>query len=361
MDKRLLTIIAPIKNARNFLTDHVNRLCALASVTGGELLFIDNNEDESELRHIKRISEEYNIERVRLEKNQMDLGVHGSLQKALDMVETPYVTYVAADDLIFEGYVFGAIDVLNSHPGVTVVWGRQYISDILGGQAMVQRKNPFPCELNGRVTGNSLRAMLCNYPVDTGLIVRTNEARYVRGFENHAWYFELQACGDGYILDTDHFVNGKHPGQESKKMYLDHSQIEVEERFFRYMEQQCLRAYGSAGLIAARLFNSARLQGGQFLSTLESFVCASSDRSWSSIKAEPTSMLQLVTLYFNLMIYESLEERGELIYRSSLASTAKNPPLKFADQVDAIYSFGRGIGAFPDGAPIDVLRRRLFS
>lgn len=355
-----LTIISPIKSAGSFLRPHVERLVALASQANAEILVIDNNEDERELDEVRRLTRNYGNSGIRLEKNEVDLGVHGSLQKALTMTRTPYVTYVAADDILLPDYVSEAPNILMSCPSVSVVWGRQYVVDIASGNAPAQRKNPFPEGVSGRVAGDSLRALLCNFPVDTGLIARTNEVRYVGGFKNHGWFFELHECGDGYILDVDHFINGKHPQQESKKMYVNKAQVEIEGSFFSYIEKRCEKLYGPAGMIAARLFNSGRLQGGQFVATLESFICSKADRSWSAIKDDAYAMQQLVTVYLTLILYECFEENGRFAYKSLMTSTGSNPPQDIGTQINALFSVAKNIGALDRfDSPVS-LRNHLF-
>ena len=355
-----LTIISPIKSAGSFLAPHVERLVALASLPNTQILIIDNNEDESELAEVRRLAEAYINSGIRLEKNERDLGVHGSLQKALDLTQTPYVTYVAADDILLPEYVVEAPKILASCPSVSVVWGRQYFVDVASQDAPAERKNPFPLDVSGKVSGNSLRALLCNFPVDTGLIARTNEVRHVGGFKNHGWFFELQEWGDGYVLDVDHFVNGKHPHQESKKMYSNKAQVTIEGKFFSYIENRCEDLYGPAGMIAAKLFNSGRLQGGQFLAVLESFICSQAGRSWSAIKEDAYAMQQLVTVYVSLILYECFEEHGRFTYKSSMASTGKNPPQDIGTQIDALFSVSKNIGALDTFASPVSLRNHLF-
>ncbi len=363
-----LTIIAPIKNAGAFLADHVNRLVSLVREANAELLFIDNNRDHAELNFIKDVIADFKDLSVRTEKNDADLGVHGSLQKALMMTRTPYVTYVAADDIVFSEYLNGAVNVLTTHPSVSMVWGRCYVAKVenlkefYGGgasrlyRALQQegaasirgtlRPSPFPEDLQGQVSGNSIRTILSNYPVDTALVVRTNELKYVGGFINHEWPAKVQGCGDGYILNVEHLVNGKHPQQEAKRMYAEKILATVEGNLYRYVEDRCEELYGPQGMVAARLFNAGKVQGGQFLLTLESFVCSKAVTPFSVIRDDVNLMQELITIYLSLILYECFHDVDTgFSYNNLLDSTASNSPKIIGDQIDQIFLTAKGIGA----------------
>jgi len=359
MDRDLLTIITPIKNSLKFLESHMKRLMSISSDLGADLLVIDNNDDESELNYVRQLAKSFNHINIIYEKNSTDLGVHGSLQKALQMVTTQYVTFVAADDIIFKNYIVRALEVLRADQTISLVWGRGYVANASSGRAtnLKLRTNPFPNLGERKVSGNPVRALLCNYPVDTGLVVRTNEVLKVGGYSSHEWFFRIQEMGSGYILDTDHFVNGKHADQESKRMKAGTEQMDVELSFFPYIEKICRNEHGVAGLLAARLFNAARFGGGDYLSALGSFLSSLDGRPIRSVRSDAELMNEFIYTYVRLIMYECILEGEVLKYNFSLETNNVKKIKPINSQINSIIAFAeKNIPTWRYSSALDIYR-----
>ena len=360
MDKELLTIISPIKDAMAFLEAHMNRLMSISSELGIKLLIIDNNSHDSELNYVRQLAVNFSHLNIKYEKNLQDLGVHGSLQKALKMVTTPYVTYVAADDVIFKDYIVRALNVLEADESISLVWGQGYMVELLTGGSPLKRVNPFSNLGEGKITGNSIRALLSNYPVDTGLVVRTDDAIKVGGLHN-TWHYRIQELGASFVLESKHFINGKHPKQESKRMISTTEHLDSELKNHSYLEQMCYNSNGSVGLLAARLFNAARLQGGDFVSVLFKFFTARNEISFSVVKIDTGRGQQLVDIYLQLIMYQCLLDGETLKYRLPLVSTDSNAPSNINVQIKVLIKFHSTLGGSFNYSSVSDFYRHLFS
>ena len=99
-------------------------------------------------------------------------------------------------------------------------------------------------------------------------------------------------------------------------------------------------------MLAARLFNAGKIQGGQFLLALESFICSKAVTPFSVIRDDVNLMQELITIYFSLILYECFYDVDTgFSYNNLLDSTASNSPKIIGDQIDQIFLTAKGIGA----------------
>jgi glycosyltransferase involved in cell wall biosynthesis len=142
----VITAVFPTYNAADAvaaLVDSVRRQDAPASAPPDrwlEVIFIDNASTDDT---VERIEQELAVAelpyRVRVIRNEENLGLSRSFNRALEAVATKYVLTCHADCLFASGdYLARLVALLDQHPDVAVVSG-QPIADVSGGLSRVEK------------------------------------------------------------------------------------------------------------------------------------------------------------------------------------------------------------------------------
>jgi GT2 family glycosyltransferase len=141
-----ITVIFPTYRAAGAVEGLVEGIARQRPPTGAdpdgwlEALFIDNASPDDTVARLERalgtVSPPFP---VRVVRNETNLGLARSFNRALGMVETDYVLTCHADcRFADEGYLARAVELLDRHPDVAVVSG-QSIADVEAGLSRVEK------------------------------------------------------------------------------------------------------------------------------------------------------------------------------------------------------------------------------
>jgi glycosyltransferase involved in cell wall biosynthesis len=216
MDK-LVTVILPTYNASGFLGQWKQKFDAIEGRGHIKILAIDNGSTDG--------TQEFLTENILFDEdvfvqNETNLGHGGSSQKALHMLNTPYCIYVNADDYLGPSYLKASMDAISKRGDISITFGHCYSFNSDNPEKISARRvNFYPSP--GLYSGDLLKGWYANFPVDAGLLVKTEIAKSVGGFTNPAWFALAQHNQTLCFINVDHMYSGKHQQQESKRFLQD--------------------------------------------------------------------------------------------------------------------------------------------
>ena len=98
MEKRLLTIIIPGYNVADFIVDTLHEVFKQCE-SNFEVIYVDDASNDNTLMLIHQNFKNFILEkRLSVIESDVNCGPATARQKALDKVQTPYVTFLDADD-----------------------------------------------------------------------------------------------------------------------------------------------------------------------------------------------------------------------------------------------------------------------
>lgn len=106
-----ITLVVPTYNGATLLPD------LLPGIKSQEeefhsIIFIDDCSRDNSLQ----VASDFGFERAVFISNEQNLGLYGTLNKAISLVESEFVAFVFQDDLIFDGYAKEMTDVIRRRP-----------------------------------------------------------------------------------------------------------------------------------------------------------------------------------------------------------------------------------------------------
>lgn len=100
--KELISIIIPVYNAQEYIAECLNSICKQI-YSNFEVIVIDDASTDKTLDEINKIIKKDN--RIKLFKNEKNMGCAYSRNLGLQMYKGEFITYVDADDVITEDYL----------------------------------------------------------------------------------------------------------------------------------------------------------------------------------------------------------------------------------------------------------------
>jgi GT2 family glycosyltransferase len=146
MSDARITVVFPTYNAQDAVAGLVAGIGlqqppdAAAAGTWLEVIFIDNASTDGTVQQIEAELEAAQLPfPVQVVRNDENVGLARSFNRALGMVETEYVLTCHADcRFASEHYLASVVDILDANPDVAVVSG-QPIADVAGGLSQVEK------------------------------------------------------------------------------------------------------------------------------------------------------------------------------------------------------------------------------
>ncbi len=122
MDKPHLTVLMPVYNAEKFLSEAIESILN-QTFTDFEFLIIDDGSTDS----TTNIIESYTDSRIRLFKNQKNLGISAALNKGIEMASTELIARMDADDISYPNRLQKQYDFLLANPDCVLLsaWARE--------------------------------------------------------------------------------------------------------------------------------------------------------------------------------------------------------------------------------------------
>jgi glycosyltransferase involved in cell wall biosynthesis len=212
-------------------------------------------------------------DRVRLLRNETNLGVSGSFQRCLDLAEHEWVVIFGCDDRMLPGYVGRMRELVAAHPGVAYVQPGVRVIDAHGrphlplGDRIKARYRidvPTPTEIGDeRLTASLLRGNWTYFPS-----ILWNRAKVVRiGFEPAYeivldWWLQLELLQQGEQALVDPrvtFEYRRHAVQASTTAAFDASRFHEEKAMLLRMRDRSRARGWDRAARAASWHGSSRL------------------------------------------------------------------------------------------------------
>lgn len=158
-----------------------------------ELVVIDDCSSDNTVGIVETIKDS----RIRLVRNEKNLGMTGNWNKCIEEAAGEYVKLVCADDILYEGSLKKEMDALKKNPGVNLVMSDTLLIDMSGKKVGSFKRWPVNGIMDGRKL-SKISLMINNFfgaPCNT--MFRKAAAIKVGGFDRRF----------NYILDFDFWVS----------------------------------------------------------------------------------------------------------------------------------------------------------
>ena len=122
----LLTVLMPVYNAEKYLAEAIDSILQ-QTLTDFELLIIDDASVDSSVKIING----YNDPRIRLIRNENNLGISATLNRGIEMCSTELIARMDADDISYPTRLEKQYDYFQRNPDCSLLatWAREITPD----------------------------------------------------------------------------------------------------------------------------------------------------------------------------------------------------------------------------------------
>ena len=135
--KPQVTVITAVYNGMPYLREAIESILN-QTYSNFEYLIIDDASTDIE---VVKLIESYTDSRIRFIKNEKNLGVSKTINKALSMTTTPYVIRLDQDDISLPNRIKEQISYLESNPNISIVCSWEHIIDLNGKKGRDWKNN----------------------------------------------------------------------------------------------------------------------------------------------------------------------------------------------------------------------------
>ena len=174
-----------------------------------EVVVVDDNSTDNTVVIVEQMARE--DKRIKLYKNEKNLGMSGNWNHCLELCEGEYIKLVCADDVLHKEAIEKEADILNKYPEVNMVESDTQLVDINGKRTGVFKRYPKSGVVDGKKVAKC-SLMLNNFfgaPVNNTF--RKSILAEIKGFDT----------AFTYILDFDMWVRIACLG----KIYIIHGEL----------------------------------------------------------------------------------------------------------------------------------------
>lgn len=116
--KPLVSVVMSVRNGMPYLPEAVASILT-QTLTDFEFIILDNASKDNSVAWLEQIEDP----RIRLVKNEIDLGLSGSLNRGFSLARGKYVARMDADDISLPNRLAVQVDFLEKHPDVVLCGG----------------------------------------------------------------------------------------------------------------------------------------------------------------------------------------------------------------------------------------------
>ena len=131
MSSPLVSVCIPAYNNADYIRETIDSVLA-STYNNLELIVVDDNSIDDTYAVVERIIEEKADDRVRLYKNEHNLGMAGNWNVALSKCSGKYIKLICADDLISAECLAKEVEVLEQNKEAVTVSSDTAFVDLLG-------------------------------------------------------------------------------------------------------------------------------------------------------------------------------------------------------------------------------------
>lgn len=194
-DGEQISVILPNFNHGQFLQRSVSALLA-QDAPPSEILLIDDGSTDDSLSVIDRLAGAHST--VRAMRNDANIGLVPTQQRALAQVSGHYVYLAAADDWVLPGFFSRALAMLRRYPRAGLFFGEAVVIDGVTNRALGTRPAVMPRFRPGAIEPDQVRRLLShsdNWIVTGAALIRRDALIAAGGLDA-----ELHSFADGFVV-----------------------------------------------------------------------------------------------------------------------------------------------------------------
>ncbi len=198
-----ISVCIPLYNAEKFIAKTIESVLAQTR-RDFELLVIDDGSTDSSVE----IVESYKDARIRLLKNETNLGMHGSMDRCIREAKGKYVLILCNDDLITSDCLQEKAAILENYQNVNLVFSASEIINEKGN--VIMKRSPFKktqCFEGKQLAKKSFETKNI-FAEPSNVMMRREAALQVGGFDKRIkysidWEYWLRICstGDAFYIN----------------------------------------------------------------------------------------------------------------------------------------------------------------
>lgn len=110
-----VTVLMPVYNGAEFLSETIDSILSQTFEDFEFLIINDGSTDDSE-----KIILSYNDSRIKYLKNDLNMGIIGTLNRGLDQITSKYIIRMDADDLALPNRIQVQVEYMDDHPEIVL-------------------------------------------------------------------------------------------------------------------------------------------------------------------------------------------------------------------------------------------------
>ena len=216
----LVSVLIPAYNVERYVAEAVRAVMA-QTYSNLEIIVIDDGSQDATFSVLEGLANQ--DKRIRLYRNEANLGLIDTLNKGLDLVTGEYIARTDADDITEPEWIETIINQLHKQPSVMAMSASLIeMPEDNSGRTV---KNPYGTMIRYPLDSESIRkALLFRNPINhSSIIIRTDifrqyGLRYDKGYlhaEDYKLWLEISKIGDLANLDKPLLYYRMHPMQVS--------------------------------------------------------------------------------------------------------------------------------------------------
>ena len=219
-----VSVCIPVYNRPDYVAEAIESvLCQ--TFTDFELIITDNCSTDNTPEVIKSYAAK--DKRVKYYRNQYNMGISSSINRALLLSRGEYIKFLFSDDKLAPQCLALFVDALDNHPKVSLVTS---FTQSFGDDGHIRDKSFFPG--TGKLDGKTYQKDLLlngNWPGSHSSVMFRRRDLHI-GFFNHMWkdwvgdlemYIRLLGVGDAYVVPQILSYLRIHDQQESTVQAVD--------------------------------------------------------------------------------------------------------------------------------------------
>lgn len=243
------TIAIPVFNREALLGQAIESALAQAD-RDIEILVVDNCSTDRSWD----IANGYSDPRLRLVRNERNLGLFGNFNRCLELAQGTYIRILGSDDRLLPGCLRGEIDAMEQHPNVSLLSTRGWAVDQTYRRKRVVADLMAPGEYRGAEMIGATLWMLSHYKgtplnLPSGILLRRSAAEQAGRFAMDMrllgdvdYWLKMMTAGDVLIVDQFGCEIMEHTGQETFELnnngYYATELLLLARRWSSYLQRQ---------------------------------------------------------------------------------------------------------------------------